>query len=317
MKDRFGREITYLRLSLTDRCNFRCIYCMPKEGVKLLSHNDILSVEEFATLTNILTEYGIKYVRLTGGEPLIRKGVLRLIELLSENKSIKDISITTNGFYLKNMARALKERGIRRINISLDSVREDVFRKITRTGELKNVLEGIEEAKKVGFDPIKINSVIMKGINEEDIYPLLKFARENNLEIRFIEFMPNDYVNGDFRKYFISTEEIKKRIKQKMTPRRKKGHGPEDTYILEDGTKVGFISAISHNFCANCNRIRITSTGRLNPCLMSPLGIDLKPGLRPKIDNTLLRSLIEKALHIKPKGHTEKDYIQGMNAIGG
>lgn len=317
MKDKFGREITYLRVSLTDRCNFRCIYCMPAQGVKLLPHKDILSIEELGTLINTLTLYGIKYVRLTGGEPLVRKGLFDLLDIISQNPYIEDITITTNGYFLKDMAKQLKEKGVKRVNISLDSLNEDIFRKITRTGDLKNTLKGIEEAKKVGLIPIKLNTVIMKEINENEIKPLLKFAKENNFEIRFIELMPNNNINGNFKDLFISTEEIKRRIGQNMIPRAKKGYGPEDTYILEDGTKVGFISAITHNFCKTCNRIRITSTGKLSPCLMSPIGIDLKPALRPIKDKEKLHTLIQKALFIKPKEHTERDFITNMSTIGG
>ena len=317
MKDKFGREITYLRVSLTDRCNFRCIYCMPKEGIKLLSHNEVLSIEEFGTLINTMTRYGIKYIRFTGGEPLVRKGIYDLLDMVSKNPLIKDMSITTNGYYLKDMAKTLKEKGIKRINISLDSLRKDIFKKITRIGDLDRVIEGIHEAKKVGLSPIKINTVIMRGINEEDVIPLIEFARENNLEIRFIELMPNNHINGSFKKLFVPNNEIKEKLTKKMKPREKKGHGPEDTYILEDGTKIGFIGAITHNFCAKCNRIRITSTGKLNPCLMSPIGVDLKPALRPKLDKEGLHKLIKKALGIKPKEHSDTDFITNMSAIGG
>ncbi len=317
MKDRFGREITYLRVSLTDRCNFRCIYCMPEKGVKLLSHNEILSIEEFGTLINTLTEYGIRYLRLTGGEPLVRKGLFDLLDIVGKNPLIKDIAITTNGYYLKETAKKLKEKGVKRVNISLDSLRKDVFRKITRIGELGKVLEGIYEAKKVGLSPIKLNSVIMRGINEEDIIPLVEFARDNNLEIRFIELMPNNHINGSFKQLFVSNDEIKEKIAKKMKSRKKTGHGPEDTYILEDGTKIGFIGAITHNFCDRCNRIRITSTGRLNPCLMSSIGVDLRPALRPKLDREKLNILIQKGLNMKPKGHDEEDFITNMSAIGG
>ncbi len=317
MKDKFGREITYLRISLTDRCNFRCLYCMPKDGVELLPHDEILSIEEIGVLIDILTSYGIKYVRLTGGEPLLRKGFFDLLDIISQNKKIKDVTLTTNGYFLKEMARPLRKKGVKRINISLDSLRPEVFKKITRIGDLDRVIEGIYEAKRVGFSPIKLNTVIMRGINEDDVIPLVEFARDNGLEIRFIELMPNNHINGDFKKLFISNDEIKKKIGKAFIPREKMGWGPEDTYILEDGTRVGFIGAITHNFCASCNRIRITSTGRLNPCLMSPLGVDLKPGLRPFVDRDKLHVLIQKALHIKPEGHDETDFITNMNAIGG
>ncbi len=317
MKDKFGREITYLRISLTDRCNFRCLYCMPKDGVELLPHDEILSIEEIGVLVDIFTSYGIKYVRLTGGEPLIRKGFFDLLDIISQNKKIEDVSLTTNGYFLKEMVKPLREKGVKRINISLDSLRPEVFKKITRIGDLDRVIEGIHEAKMVGFSPIKLNTVIMRGINEDEVVSLVEFARDNGLEIRFIELMPNNHINGNFKELFVSNDQIKKKIGQAFVPREKTGWGPEDTYILEDGTKIGFIGAITHNFCASCNRIRVTSTGRLNPCLMSPLGIDLKPGLRPLINKKKLHTLIQKALFVKPEGHSETDFITNMNAIGG
>ena len=317
MRDKFGREINYLRVSLTDKCNFRCIYCMPAEGVPLVPHSQILTIEEIAYLINFLSDYGIRYIRLTGGEPLVRKGIVTLLELIGKNPKIEEISLTTNGYFLEDMAEDLKKNGIRRVNISLDTLDPEKFRKITRTGELTKVLRGIEKAKEAGFSPIKLNSVIMRGVNEEDLIPLISFARENGLEIRFIELMPNSHLNGDFKRLFVSNDELKERIPYKMTPRKKTGNGPEDTYILEDGTKIGFISAITHNFCHLCNRLRLTSMGTLNPCLMSPIGIDLKGALRPRPDREKLKELIDKTLLLKPEGHTEEDYIANISKVGG
>ena len=317
MKDKFGRQITYLRVSLTDKCNFRCMYCMPEGGVPLIPHNEILTIEEIGTIIDVLSTYGIKYIRLTGGEPLVRKGIFTLLDLINKNPHIEEVTLTTNGYFLKDTAKTLKEKGVNRLNISLDTLNPEKFKKITRIGDVQKVIKGILAAKEKGFQPIKINSVIMRGINENDVLPLIDFVNRYDLEIRFIELMPNNHINGNFQKLFISNDEVKKLIPYKMTPREKNGHGPENTYILENGTKIGFISAITHNFCHLCNRIRLTSIGTLNPCLMSPVGVNIREALRPEINLKKLQELIEKTLLIKPKGHTEKDYINNMSAVGG
>ncbi len=318
--DSFGRRINYLRISVTDRCNLRCIYCMPPEGVPWIPHSDLLSYEEIATIVQIAAALGINKIRLTGGEPLIRPGLPNLVEMLSRIEGINEIAMTTNGILLKEYAMVLKRAGLRRINISLDTLKADRFRYITRLGELKDTLKGIEAAREANLEPVKINVVVMRGINDDEVLDFAKLTREKGWHIRFIELMPFANVTE-----FVPSSEIRQSIVSlgKLEPCSPiTGNGPTRNYRLP-GAKgtIGFISPLSEPFCSACNRLRLTSNGQLCPCLLSDGGIDLKGPLRNNATAQELKNLILKAIASKPKHHHLADGIvpvkHNMSQIGG
>ncbi len=318
--DSFGRRINYLRISVTDRCNLRCIYCMPPEGVAWIPHSDLLSYEEISTIVQMAAALGINKIRLTGGEPLIRPGLPKLVEMLSRIEEINEIAMTTNGILLKEYAMVLKRAGLRRINISLDTLKADRFRYITRLGELKDTLKGIEAAREANLEPVKINVVVMRGINDDEVLDFAKLTREKGWHIRFIELMPFANVTE-----FVPSSEIRQSIVSlgKLEPCSPiTGNGPTRNYRLP-GAKgtIGFISPLSEPFCSACNRLRLTSNGQLCPCLLSDGGIDLKGPLRNNATAQELKNLILKAVASKPKHHHLADGIvpvkHNMSQIGG
>jgi cyclic pyranopterin phosphate synthase len=307
--DPFGRSINYLRISVTDRCNLRCIYCMPPEGVPQMSHSEILSYEEIRTVVRAAAELGINKIRLTGGEPLVRAELPKLIKLLSRIEGIQELSLTTNGTLLKNYALELRQAGLSRINLSLDTLKPDRFRYITRLGRLKDVLEGISAAKKAGFDPVKINAVVMQGINDDEILDFARMTCEEGCHVRFIELMPFKGMAE-----FVPSVEVRQRISLlgKLEPCPSiTGNGPARYYRLA-GAKgtIGFISPLTElPFCSRCNRIRLTPDGRLRPCLLGEDEIDLKMPLRNNASTEELRRLILKAVASKPEHH----HLEGGN----
>ena len=318
MIDSFGRKINYLRISLTDRCNLRCKYCMPKGGIThIISHDEILSLEEVYELIESFVELGIDKIRFTGGEPLVRKNILELIKKTSKLKGIKDISLTTNGQLLKGMAKDLKEAGLNRVNISLDTLNPDKFTEITRGGNLNSVLEAIEEAIKVGLTPIKINTVLMGGFNENEIRDLVELTKRG-IDVRFIELMPIGEAVGFAKDKFISNDIILKTISELQTVEREDISSPATYYKLPGASgKVGIINPISCKFCGNCNRIRLTSTGQLKLCLHSNREIDLKSALRNKED---IKQIIKDSILTKEESHhlEDEEYTsRNMNQIGG
>ncbi|MCS7203969.1 MAG: GTP 3',8-cyclase MoaA [Thermodesulfovibrio sp.] len=321
MKDKFDRNINYLRISVTDRCNLRCIYCMPEEGIsKLLPHSEILSYEEILKIVEIGVDLGITNIRITGGEPLLRKGIVSFIERLAKTEGIKDIGMTTNGILLKKFAKALYTAGLKRVNISLDSLDKDKFRTITRVGSIDEVLEGIEEADKVGLKPIKINVVVMRGINDDEIERFAFWSKEVEYQIRFIEFMPIG-PNAWKRELFISKDEIKERIEKKvgrLIPVQVKKSGPAEYFMLE-GAKglLGFISPLTTHICVRCNRLRLTAEGKLRPCLFSDKELDLKKLLRSKASREQIRDMILRTIHLKPQGMSDSQPLRPMSTIGG
>jgi len=321
MKDSFNRNIDYLRISVTDRCNLRCIYCMPAEGIKLLPHNEILSYEEILKIIKIATTIGISKIRITGGEPLLRKDVVSFIEKTVRIEQIKDIGMTTNGVLLKKYAKDLYQAGLKRINVSLDSLEEDKFKKITRFGFLKDVLEGIESAYRVGLNPIKINVVVMRGINDDEIEKFARLSLQVPYQIRFIEFMPIGH-NYWGEELFISTKEIKQKIQYNvgtLTPVQVKKSGPAEYFMLE-GAKglLGFISPLTTHICSMCNRIRLTADGKLRPCLFSDKEIDLKKILRSGASQEEIKQILIKAIQLKPQGISiESKPLRPMSTIGG
>jgi cyclic pyranopterin phosphate synthase len=304
--DRYSRRINYLRISLTDRCNLRCIYCMPPEGERKLRHRDILRYEELLRIARIAIKLGINKIRLTGGEPLVRKGVDEFIPMLTALEGHDDVSLTTNGVYLKDNLEMLKDSGIKRINVSLDSLKRLNFKYITRFDYFNQVWEGIEKARDMGFYPIRLNIVIMKGINDNEVLDFGRLAIEEPYHIRFIECMPIGLQSNCTA--FMSNTEIEKTIVDRFGPlvpvRPGKHDGPAKRFRFEGGKgEIGFISAISHSFCHECNRLRLTANGKLLPCLLSNTEVDLKGAMRRGYLDEDLIEIFLKAVEIKPRCH--------------
>ena len=307
--DRFGRRVNYVRMSITDRCDFRCVYCMDEEMV-FMPRQQLLSLEEIVLLIGAFADLGVEKVRVTGGEPLVRKNVDWLFKELGDLKkttALKELTITTNGSQLPKYAESLVESGVDRINISLDSLKADRFKALTRTGDLNGVLNGIRSAKKAGFKRIKLNAVIMKGRNEDEIVDLARFAIKNDLDISYIEEMPLGHVTHDRSESYCSSDEVKAVLESVFALNASDANtgGPSRYYQLEGtGSKVGFISPHSHNFCESCNRVRVTTEGRLLLCLGQEHSVDLRDILRRHPgDKTRLKQAIINSMEIKPKGH--------------
>jgi GTP 3',8-cyclase len=319
--DPFGRIVNYLRISVTDRCNLRCIYCMPPEGVPWIPHGELLSYEEISTIVKVAAGMGINKIRLTGGEPLVREGLPRLVEMLYELGGIDEVSLTTNGTLLDRHALELKQAGLKRINISLDTLKPGRFREITRLGELNDTLSGIEASKEIGFDPIKINMVVMKDINDDEVLDFASMTYKEKLHVRFIELMPFSNIAEP-----VPAVELRERIGRSLgtlTPcPAPTGNGPATCYTLPgaEGT-IGFISPITEPFCPTCNRLRLTSCGQLCPCLLADEGIDLKGPLRNNASARELAHLILDVVASKPEKHRLAEGIvpakRHMSQIGG
>ena len=307
MKDGFSREIDYLRISLTDKCNLRCGYCMPKEGITHLRHEDILTLEETGRIAAIMSKLGVRRVRLTGGEPLVRKGVAGFIRMLINECGISKVSMTSNGCLLDEHAKSLREAGLSEINISLDTLNRDTFYYLTGRDELDRVLKGIDTALKTGFH-VKLNTVLLKGINDEEAEALVKYADGLGVVIRFIELMPL----GCGRLYEgVSSASLIKRLetvygKAYKTDRTDDDNkGPAEYYDFEKlGIGTGFISPMSHMFCKSCSRVRLTAEGFLKLCLQYPDGVDLRDPLRSGMSDGEIKEIIEKAVLKKPECHS-------------
>jgi cyclic pyranopterin phosphate synthase len=324
--DRNHRVINYLRISLTDRCNLRCAYCMPEEGIRCLPHAEILTYEEILRLTRLAVGGGIRKVRLTGGEPLVRRGVVEFVCRLGELKGLEVIGMTTNGVLLAEHAEALRACGVSRINVSLDTLRPERYARITRRDAFHRVWEGLEAAEHAGFRPIKINVVAMRGVNDDEILDFARLSLEKPYHVRFIEFMPVGAGSEWTKDRFISTEEIRERIRT-LGSLRPLGHrpmdGPAERFVLEGGRgEIGFIGALSHHFCSSCNRLRLTSAGTLRGCLFSDEEIDVKTPLRSGATDEELAGLIQRAIETKPAGHgsllqSPRKCSRPMSTIGG
>lgn len=332
MKDGQGRQIDYLRISLTDRCNLRCIYCMPEHGVKSIPHESILTLEEVHKAIECASQLGIKHIRFTGGEPTVRKGLLSLIERTAQTPGIESVALTTNAILLPNMAADLKAAGLSRVNISLDTLDAEQYRFITRRGNLDDALKGVEAALSSGLSPVKLNTVAVRSLNQD----LLSFARltvDAPLHVRFIEYMPigsgedcggcgwglDDVVPA---KEIIETINMQAQSiglgSLQPTTATPDGWGPAQYYRLPDaqGT-VGVISAISNHFCASCNRLRLTADGKIKPCLFSDTEYDIRSALR-KGDKEEVLSVFEAALSHKPSGHEHRVGTRRMmSQVGG
>lgn len=324
--DRFGRRITYVRMSVTDRCDFRCVYCMAEDMV-FVPREQLLTLEELARVGRAFVNLGVSKIRLTGGEPLTRRNVLQLCDDLGQLEGLRDFTITTNGSQLPKYAAALKQAGITRINISLDTLQADRFKALTRTGEIGQTLAGIEAALAQGFKRVKLNAVILKHRNHDEVIDLVEFARDKGCDISFIEEMPLGVIGDhDRAEAYYSSDEILRDLRQRFDLQAmvEQTGGPSKYYSFSDhSSRVGFISPHSHNFCGDCNRVRVTAEGRLLLCLGQEHSVDLRRVLRAyPLDNTPLYEAIEKAMQIKPQGHefnlqAKPILFRHMNATGG
>lgn len=326
MNDTCGRNINYLRISITDLCNLRCKYCVPEKGVPLKMHRDILRFEEIAEIVKEAAGLGITKVRLTGGEPLVRKGIAQLIKMIAGNDEINDIALTTNGILLKKYAQELKEAGLKRVNISIDSLNEDKYREITRGGNLIDVLAGIAAAQKAGLKPIKLNVVLIGGFNDSEIESFIRLTIDHDLDVRFIELMPIGEASSWSQKNFISNRVVLQRFPGLIPLLAEDKGSPAEYYRLPGAKgKIGLINPISNQFCKNCNRIRLTADGKLKPCLHSDQEVDIRDSIRnsrEKEKSGILANVLKVAIIQKPAGHQMniagyEPIIRNMYQIGG
>ncbi|MET0380142.1 MAG: GTP 3',8-cyclase MoaA [Spongiibacteraceae bacterium] len=329
--DPFGRQISYVRISVTDRCDFRCVYCMA-EDMTFLPRRDILTLEELALIGRAFVELGAQKIRLTGGEPLVRNNVLALVNELGALPGLRELTLTTNGSRLDKFAQPLRDAGMDRINISLDSLRPDRFRQITRTGNLADVLAGIRAAQHAQFTRIKLNAVVMQGRNDDEILDLVEFALGENLDLTFIEEMPLGVIDEHDRALsFCSSDDVRAQIETRhtLTASTENSGGPARYFRIREGrtahseTRIGFISPHSHNFCHLCNRVRVTVEGRLLLCLGNEHSVDLRAVMRAQPgDIDAVKSAIIAALPLKPERHhfdlhQQPQILRFMNATGG
>jgi cyclic pyranopterin phosphate synthase len=326
LMDRFGRQVTYLRISVTDRCDLRCLYCM-KEDMQFTRRSQLLSLEEIVNVATRFVELGVNKIRITGGEPLVRNNIMYVFEQLGALPGLDDLTMTTNGTQLTRYAAALRDAGVRRINISLDSLNADRFRRMTRVGDLRKVLAGIDAAIAAGFDRIKLNAVVLKNKNHDEVLDLVAYARDREVDISFIEEMPLGVVDSHDRAMaFYSSDHILDdlRTRYELVPTTESTGGPARYFRMPDSaTRVGFISPHSHNFCSSCNRVRLTAEGRLLLCLGQEHSADLRHVMRTYPgDSERLRKSIHAAMAIKPEGHTfdlqeQPVLFRHMNVTGG
>lgn len=326
--DRYNRHLNYLRISITDRCNLRCIYCLPEEFLPMLSHSDILTYEEILRIVRVGVRLGISKVRVTGGEPLVRKDVCKFLKDLSEIEGISDVSLTTNGVFLKDKIHEIRAAGIKRINISLDTLNRDRFRQITRRDNFVQVWEGIRLAQELGFSPIKINVVALRGINDDELTDIAALSFSYPFHIRFIEHMPmgNSEFSIQNSDLPLLAPEIMSRIGAlgKLSPVKNCiNDGPADRYRFEGAKgEVGVIRPLSHHFCYKCNRLRLTASGELRACLLSDYQEDLKTPLRKGCSDDELANIFLRAVSMKPFEHrlsneNGETVSSPMSAIGG
>lgn len=305
MKDRFGREHTYLRISVIDRCNLRCHYCMPLHA-KFFDPKEVLSFDEIVTVVQVATELGIRSVRLTGGEPLVRPNLPELIYRLKTECDLEEISCTTNGMLLGRFAKDLKDAGLDRINVSVDTLRPARFQKITRFGSLETVLDGLRRAVEVGLTPLKINAVILKGFNDDEIEDLFTLTLIENVTVRFLELMPiGEALSLDGLGGYLNLTNVRRWLTEKygLVPAEEKGRGPARYWKVPGAPgKVGFITPISDRYCATCSRLRLTANGEIRPCLAYDVHVNIRDAIR-RGDRDAIAAGIQKALALKPAGH--------------
>ena len=324
--DGMGRTIVNLRISVTDRCNFRCTYCMPADNVEFMDRTNLLSFEEIQRVVTVASGLGINRIRLTGGEPLMRKDLPTLIKMINEVEGINDVAMTTNAFFLKDQAQSLKDAGLKRLNVSLDALDPEKFRDVNRRDCLQAVLDGLDTARKVGFKSIKINAVAVRNFSESEVMGLIEYGRSDGFEVRFIEFMPLDSDKVWERDKVLFGHEIIELIKEKyeLVPVDNSLEiGPASEYTFADGKgKIGIITAVSNPFCDHCNRIRMTADGKLRTCLFSADETNLKEMIRSGKSDENIAETIRQAVLIKEPGHKINldDFERpdrAMHAIGG
>lgn len=327
--DSYNRKIDYLRLSVTDRCNLRCVYCMPPEGIELSQPEKILRYEEFLRIARIAAAHGVTKIRITGGEPLVRKGIAEFIKDLSSISGIEDLSMTTNGVLLEEFTERLRNAGLKRVNVSLDSMKRERFHKITRGDNLKDVLAGLQSAHEAGLVPVKVNMVVIKGFNDDEILDFARLSVERPYHVRYIEYMPFDSAEGWKRDKCIPAKEIMEIINNagsdKLAPvvDQKAGAGPARRFRFKGASgEVGFISPVSEHFCGSCNRLRLTADGKLRTCLFSDTEIDIRRALRDGGSDEAVEELLFKAVKEKPERHHINENIfkkcsRTMSLIGG
>ncbi|MFC4600464.1 GTP 3',8-cyclase MoaA [Cohnella hongkongensis] len=311
--DRFGRKHTYLRISVTDRCNLRCLYCMPEEGMTFMEQDRLLSYSQIVEVAAAAVRLGIRKFRITGGEPLVRPGLDELIGGLSALPGVEDISLTTNGLLLKNQARKLQAAGLKRVNISLDTMDDARFRFIARRGELRKVWEGIEAAAEAGLGPIKLNCVLLKGVNEDEIGRFLELSQTRPVHVRFIEYMPIGHDDAGWRSHYLPLERVLEEVDRLGFALKKEegpqGSGPSENWRIEGGAGTfGLIHPVSDHFCKSCNRLRLTADGHLKPCLYWMDELNVKPALGSP---AALEKLFLKAMDRKPENHEMAAVLAG------
>lgn len=307
LRDTFGRTVTNLRISVTDRCNYRCTYCMPEEGMQWLEREKLLTYEEIVRLVRIFASLGVRKIRLTGGEPLMRKDLHRLIAMLNVIPGIEEIALTTNGYFLKDQAKALAAAGLDRINVSLDALDPRVFAEMARRDYFQRTREGIEEAERVGIAPIKLNVVLVRGVNDGEILKFARLARSRPFIVRFIEFMPIGKDDGWTLEKVVPTLEVLETINRyaPLVPAPShNGKVPAERYVFSDGKgEIGFISSVSRPFCTDCDRVRITSDGKFRTCLFSLVETDLRAMLRHNASDEAIAETLVQAVWKKEEGH--------------
>jgi len=325
MIDKHSRKISYLRVSVTDLCNLRCVYCMPPGGSELSRKEEILSLEEILKIIKHGVSLGVNKIRITGGEPLVRKGIISLVKHIAEIKGINDIAMTTNGVFLKEFATELKSSGLSRLNISLDTMREDRFHDITRGGNIADVFDGVEAVLKAGFKGTKLNAVVMRGDNDDEIHDFVRYIMERDIELRFIELMASGWKDMVDEDRFMPTSEIMERVQEvgELVPDKQRvGGGPATIYRIKGALgSIGFISAVSKPFCSTCNRLRLTSDGKLRSCLLTGGEVDIKDILRfSNLDEAAIQDMLTEAFikvtDMKPIVHSGRNRAV-MNQIGG
>jgi cyclic pyranopterin phosphate synthase len=324
-QDSFGRRINYLRISLTDRCNFRCVYCMPEHGAHFAPREELLRDDEILRVVGAAAAVGFEKIRLTGGEPSIRRNLVEIVAGIGRTPGIREISMTTNGLRLKDQAEALKAAGLKRVNISIDTLNPEKFRAMTRGGDFQRVWAGIEAAEQAGFTPLKLNSVVVRGLNDDEVCDLARLTLDRPWQFRFIEMMPLAGV-GDFAEAsVVPTTEIIERLQQEFGQLEYVGwfgSDPARTYRLPGGQgTIGFISSVTQPFCATCNRMRLTADGKLHLCLLRDNELDLRGALRGGASDEELQALLREAVFLKPWGHGLPDGVKptlrGMSELGG
>ena len=325
LADRFNRTISYLRISVTERCNFRCIYCMPAEGTALTPNSGLLSFEEIVRVARVGTRLGLTKIRFTGGEPTVRRDLPALVSMISEIDGISEIAMTTNGARLTELARPLRQAGLTRMNISIDTLRPERSRELTRRDLLPEVLNGIDHAIGVGFTDMKFNAVVLRGVNDDELCDLAEFAHERNAQMRFIEYMPMGSARVDERNRTVGMREMLEKLSERFALIRESGDSNDPARgwkCSRTGVRVGFITSMSDHFCGSCNRMRLTAEGGLRPCLHQNAEVDLKSLLRGGGDDHDLEDAFRRAAGLKWSGHKMNAFVpiyssKNMQQIGG